>query len=160
MAQGLRHAEWAARQANDLAALPWRSVFQRPQAEGTPDVDEDLYGGFLGPADRRSLDRLRGLAGADGQGLAGKRPAFEDGRLEELFFRYRARNWPATLDDDEQARWRQHCHDRLHEGLGGGMTIAAFLERIDQLSESADERGQALLGELYDHAEAIAPELD
>ena len=48
----------------------------------------------------------------------------------------------------------------LHEGLGGGMTIAAFLERIDQLSESADERGQALLGELYDHAEAIAPELD
>ena len=106
------------------------------------------------------LEVLRGLAGADGQGLAGKRPAFEDGRLEELFFRYRARNWPATLDDDEQARWQQHCHDRLHEGLGGGMTIAAFLERIDQLSESADERGQALLGELYDHAEAIAPELD
>jgi len=160
LAQGLRHAEWAAQQAAELAALPWRSVFQRPPVEGTPDVDEDLYGGFLGPGDRRSLDRLRGLAGADGQGLAGKHPAFEDGRLEELFFRYRARNWPATLDADEQARWHQLCHDRLHDGVGGGQTITQFLERIDQLSETADERGQALLGALYDHAEAIAPELD
>ena len=85
----------------------WRTVFQRPTPTHAPDVDEDLYGGFIGPADRRSLDRLRSLGG---DALAGKRPAFEDGRLEELLFRYRARNWPGTLDGGEQARE----HRRLH----------------------------------------------
>jgi len=38
------------------------------------------------------------------------------------------------------------------------MTLTQFLERIDDLSENADERGQALLGELVDYAELIAPE--
>jgi exodeoxyribonuclease-1 len=159
LAAGLRHAGWAAAQAEALGRLPWPQVFRRPEPEQAPDVDEDLYGGFIGPADRRSLERLRGLAEqGGGQALAGKRPAFEDGRLEELLFRYRARNWPDTLDAAEQARWQQLRHERLHEGRAGGLTLTQFFERIDQLSETADERGQALLGELYDYAEAIAPE--
>ena len=160
LARGLRHAEWAQAQAGALAALPWRQVFQRPEPAQPPNVDEDLYGGFIGPADRRSLERLRGLADKDGGvALAGKRPAFEDGRLEALYFRYRARNWPDTLSVDEQARWQQHCHDRLHDGLGGGLSLTQFFEQIDRLSENADERVQAILGELYDYAETIAPEL-
>jgi exodeoxyribonuclease-1 len=159
MAQGLRHAAQAAAQADALAAMPWRAVFQRPAPAQAPDVDEDLYGGFIGPADRRTLDRLRGLGGeALAAKLSGRGPAFEDGRLEELLFRYRARNWPATLDDAEQARWLQHCQARLHDGAGGGQTLAQFFERIDALSETADERGEAILAALYDHAEAIAPE--
>ena len=155
LAQGLRHAAWAASQAPALAARPWARAFQRAAPAQAPDVDEDLYGGFVNPADRRTLERLRTL---DGAALAGKRPAFDDPRLEELLFRYRARNWPQTLDEAEQARWLQHCSERLHEGVGGGQTLAQFLERIDALSEAADERGQALLGELVDYAELIAPE--
>ena len=159
IAGGLRRAEWAAAHAAELAARPWAKVFQRPDPAQPPDVDEDLYGGFVGPADRRSLDRLRGLAASGGgAALAGKRPAFEDARLEELFFRWRARNWPDTLDADEQGRWQQHCHDRLHDGAGGGLSLTQFFECIDKLSETADERGQAILGELYDYAEMIAPE--
>ena len=157
MAQGLRHAEWAAANADTLATLPWKAVFQRPEPASLPDVDEDLYGGFIGPADRRSLDRLRALGG---EALAGKHPAFEDSRLAEIVFRYRARNWPDTLTADEQARWQQHCHDRLHDGVGGGLSLAQFSERIDTLYDTADERGQAILGELSDYAEMIAPELD
>ena len=30
---------------------------------------------------------------------------FEDERLEELVFRYKARNFPDILNDDEQERW-------------------------------------------------------
>ena len=159
MAQGLRHAAWAAAHAAELDARPWGAVFQRPPSGQTPDVDEDLYGGFIGPADRRTLERLRTLGG---DALAGKYgnggPAFDDARLDELFFRYRARNWPDTLDDAGQARWLQHCQARLHVGVGGGQTLAQFFERIDTLSETADERGEAILAALYDHAEAIAPE--
>jgi exodeoxyribonuclease-1 len=159
MAQGLRHAEWAAAHADDLGALPWRAVFQRPAAAQAPDVDEDLYGGFIGPADRRTLERLRALDGdALASKLSGRAPAFEDGRLEELLFRYQARNWPDSLDEAQRARWLQHCQARLHDGAGGGLAVADFLERIDTLNETADERGEAILGALYEYAEAIAPE--
>ncbi|NRF67410.1 exodeoxyribonuclease I [Aquincola sp. S2] len=153
-ALGMRHAEIARREAAGWAAL-WPAVFQRPAATGPVDVDEDLYGGFVAPNDRRTLDRLRTLTPDQ---LAAKRPAFEDHRLEELLFRYRARNHPPTLTDDEQQRWNEHCHARLHEGANGFTTLAQYLDRIDQLSEAADERGQDLLGALADWAEQIAPE--
>ena len=45
------------------------------------DVDEDLYGGFVGNEDRRTLQRLRGLSP---QALADKRPAFADPRLDVM----------------------------------------------------------------------------
>ena len=133
----------------------WPQVFTRPAEAQAPDVDEDLYGGFVGNEDRRTLQRLRELNPAQ---LAAKRPAFHDGRLEELLFRYRARNFPETLDEAGQARWRQHRVERLHGGAGGALTLAAFFERIDALAEAADERGQAILEALYDYAEGIAPE--
>jgi exodeoxyribonuclease-1 len=93
-----------------------------------------------------------------GDQLAGRRSGFDDPRLEELLFRYRARNFPDTLDDDERARWQRHCAERLHGGAGGALTLEAFFERIDTLAEEADERSQAILEALYDYAEGIAPE--
>ncbi len=156
--QALRHAEKAAALDRGLDAL-WAQVFTRAPPDGPVDVDEDLYGGFLGNEDRRTLERLRGLGAA---ALANKHPAFHDVRLEEMLFRYRARNFEGTLDDDERARWLQHRVDRLHHGAGGGLTLATFLERIDTLAEAADQRGderaQLLLEALVDYAESIAPE--
>lgn len=157
LAAALRHAETAARRGASLGGL-WDEVFARPAAAEPPDVDEDLYGGFVGPADRRTLERLRALPPAQ---LAERRPAFEDGRLDELLFRYRARNHPATLTAEEAGQWQAHCAARLHDGAGGALTLAAFFERIDRLGEALaeeDERGQAILGALYDYAEQIAPE--
>jgi exodeoxyribonuclease I len=154
--QAVRYAEIAAAQAATLAEI-WPGVFERAAREAASDVDEDLYGGFIGNEDRRALERLRKL---DGPRLAQARPAFSDDRLEELLFRYRARNFVETLDDSERDRWTQHCASRLHEGVGGGMTLAAFVEQIDALGESADERGQEILGALVDYATEIAPERD
>ena len=155
MAAGLQHAAWALQNASALDAVPWREVYARPTSAQAPDVDEDLYGGFISPADRRTLERLRTLSGDQ---LAGKRPAFEDPRLEEMLFRYRARNFTSSLDADDLRRWHRHCSERLHNGTGGGATLAQFLEQIDVLSEAADERGQEILGALVDYAEMIAPE--
>ena len=145
----------AAREASARLADHWAEVYARPAPGSSPDVDEDLYGGFIGPNDRRALERLRQL---DAQALATRLTAFEDHRLDELLFRYRARNFPESLQPDEQERWRAHCTDRLHHGTGGGLTLARYLERIDELSETADERGQQILGELVDWAEQIAPD--
>ncbi|MBP7485558.1 MAG: exodeoxyribonuclease I, partial [Aquabacterium sp.] len=141
----------------------WAEVFERPSLSSSPavDVDEDLYGGFLSQHDRRTLDRIRALTAAErAQKLADRSPAFEDERLEELLFRYRARNFEDSLSEEEQERWHQHCSERLHQGQGGALSLAQFFERIDTLSEQLsdeDERGQDILGALYDYAEQIAP---
>jgi exodeoxyribonuclease-1 len=145
--------------AGHAAALPdmsaiWPEVFSRPQ-EATPDVDEDLYGGFVGNADRRRLNDLRALPPAK---LAGAHPAFDDERLTELLFRYRARNFAEALSDEDLARWEAHRAARLFGGEGGARTVDQLTEEIDQLSETVDERGEEILGALYDYAEAIAPE--
>lgn len=154
IAQALQHAEIAAR-LPDLSKL-WIEVYQRPVSEGASDVDADLYGGFIGNSDRRLLDRLRSLSM---QELADARPGFEDGRLDELWFRYRARNHPHQLSEVESAQWQAHCAERLHEGKGGARTLTEFFDSIDALSETADERAEEILGALYDYAEEIAPEL-
>ena len=131
------------------------------QEEQQEDVDEDLYGGFVGNEDRRILQRLKAMSPDElAQRTAGRSPGFVDERLEEIVFRYRARNFPDTLTDEEQGRWHELRTARLHEGAGGGLSLSAFFERIDQLSEQLaddDERGQDILGALYDYAEQIAP---
>lgn len=146
-----RHAE-VARDLPDMSGI-WPEVFKRPK-ELPPDVDEDLYGGFVGNADRRRLNQLRELS-ADK--LAASRPAFDDPRLAELLFRYRARNFPDSLSDQEQQAWQQHRVARLLQGAAGARTVTALFDELDRLAQDADEQGEALLGALYDYAESIAP---
>lgn len=66
------------------------------------DVDGQLYNGFFSEADRTAMAIIR-------QTLPQNLPAlditFADKRLTELLFRYRARNYSATLNDQEQQRW-------------------------------------------------------
>lgn len=152
LAQAAQHAEWA-RALPDMSAI-WPAVFARPQ-EPAPDVEQDLYGGFIGNTDRRRLDELRSMTGAQ---LAAARTSFDDPRLGELLFRYRARNFASTLTPEEQARWLQHRTDCLLHGQGGALTAEALFERIDALSETADERAEEILGALYDWAEVVVPE--
>lgn len=150
-----RHAQACAQHGATMAGI-WPDVFARPAPERAPDVDEDLYGGFIGSTDRQRLDRLRKLPPTD-PGWA--RASFDDARLGELVFRYRARNHPEALNAAEAERWSRHCTERLHEGIGSGLTLGAYFEKLDALAESADERGQEILGALYDYAEQIAPQL-
>jgi exodeoxyribonuclease-1 len=150
----MQHAEHAAR-GPDMAAI-WQQVFKR-DPEPTPDVDEDLYGGFVGNNDRRLLTALRAMKPEQ---LATAHPGFEDQRLEELVFRYRARNFPQTLSDPDRERWEEHRVSRLFDGVGGARNVDILFAEIDVLSENADERGEEILGALYDYAEMIVPQRD
>ena len=91
LAQGQAFAA-AAQALPDLSHL-WRSLYARAP-EAPVDVDESLYAGFLTPADRRRLHHLRSLSSEE---LALDRTGFDDPRLADLVFRYRARNFPTTL---------------------------------------------------------------
>ncbi len=150
-----RHAQRAAALSESVGEL-WPPVFARARPDGEIDVDEDLYGGFIGDADRRTLNRLRERSP---DALAARQPAFEDSRLDELLLRYRARNFPTTLSDDEGSRWQQHIAARLHRGAGGSITLAQYFQQIDDLAESADDRDQDILEALYDYGQRIAPPL-
>jgi len=149
----MRHAALA-QALPDMSAI-WTQVYERPK-EPAPDVDEDLYGGFVGDADRRRMNQLRGLSPT---ALAAARTGFDDPRLEEILFRYRARNFAETLTPDEAERWEAHRVARLLEGEGGARNVDQFFAEIDAAAETADERGEELLGLLYEYAEAIAPSL-
>ena len=92
-----------------------RQVFAtgREYAEG--DVDGSIYAGFMGDGDKRLCTQVRTTPPAElGTGAFD----FRDPRLPELLFRYRARNWPGTLDAAERERWDDYRRQRLAEGSG------------------------------------------
>lgn len=136
----------------DMSGI-WQQIFSR-EAETGVDVDEDLYGGFIGNNDRRTLNDLRAM---NAQQLTAAHPHFQDARLEELLFRYRARNFPHSLSADEQQQWEQHRAARLLDGAAKALTVEQFFDRIDTLQESASETDEEILGSLYDYAEQITP---
>ncbi|KML67556.1 exodeoxyribonuclease I [Pectobacterium peruviense] len=78
---------------------------EAPAFAASDDVDLRLYDGFFGDADRMAMKIIQETAP---QNLPALDLTFADNRLEPLFFRYRARNFPGTLDDREQQRWLQH----------------------------------------------------
>ena len=131
----------------------WEQVYARPEAAAS-DVDEDLYGGFVGSGDRRLLNELRRKKPAQ---LAAASADFQDARLTELLFRYRARNFFDTLSMEEQEAWEEHRAARLLDGAGNARTVDMYFNEIDTLSERADEAAEEILGALYDYAEMIVP---
>ena len=153
MEKALAHAQ-VARDLPDMSAL-WPAVYARPPETELPDAEQALYSGFVAPGDRHRLNELRAMGGAQ---LAQARTGFDDPRLKELVWRYRARHFPDTLIPEEQERWQAHCAARLLDGAAGARTVEQFLGEIDALSENADERGEDILGALYDWGSMLAPE--
>jgi exodeoxyribonuclease-1 len=146
-----RHAD-TARELPNLTPV-WRKVYQR-EAGPPADVDENLYGGFVSNNDRRELTRLRTLSATQ---LADERPVFDDAQLAEQLFRYRARNFPASLSPVEQERWQAWCRRKLIDGAVPGRHRAQCLEEIAALEPSADPRGQALLAAIRQFVDQTAP---
>ena len=143
----LRHLE-TLRGAANLVAKVCR-VFQRASAlPPAEDPELALYGGdFLSAAERKSLALVR--ATPPGQ-LRECATAFRDPRYAELLFRYRARNWPDTLDAEETARWQAFCTARLtrHTALTN-LTLDDYFTRIAELrSDPAAQNKLALLDQL------------
>ncbi|MGY4531183.1 exodeoxyribonuclease-1 [Pseudomonas sp. TE3786] len=132
----------------------WQEKLQALYAaeEFTPseDPEQQLYDGFIGDRDRRLCEQVRV---AEPQALAQQQWPFDDGRLPELLFRYRARNFPATLSSDEQQQWRSFCQQRLSAPQWGAPnTLAEFDSALQQAWSTADAAQQALLQQWRDYA--------
>ncbi len=92
-----------------------RQVFARERANTPVDADAALYDGFPSDADRRLFARVRSAPVAELSAFAGR---FDHPRYDELLFRFRARNWPDSLDDGERRRWDEYRRWRLQPGSG------------------------------------------
>ncbi|MEO7875583.1 MAG: exodeoxyribonuclease I [Dokdonella sp.] len=88
-----------------------QAVFGRADTrEAAVDPELALYGNFLPDADKRLLRAVRETPPE----MLGKTAfPFRDPRYPELLFRYRARNFPETLDAAESERWTTFCERRL-----------------------------------------------
>ncbi|KGY09373.1 exodeoxyribonuclease I [Vibrio sinaloensis] len=112
------------------------------------DVDSMLYDGFFSPADKASMDIIRQT---DPNNLAALDISFNDDRIAPLLFRYRARNFPATLDEPEQQRWANHCRDYFESRIEDYMLN---LENLVHEHES-DEKKLAILKSVYQYVQKL-----
>jgi len=122
----------------DLAAK-LRDVFLPQQREVPTDPDLMLYtGGFFSDHDKQQMSRVRETTPSE-LNVAGF--VFEDKRLYEMLLRYKGRNFPDFLDEDEFEQWEAYRSRRLYDVNGGAtLTLPQYGEQLLQLAQSAPDK--------------------
>ena len=116
------------------------------QADDT-EAEVQLYDGFISDADRRIMSLIREASGAI---LAKTQWPLRDQRLADMLPRYRARNFPAHLNPDEQAQWRAYCRSRLSGELGSApVTLQGFLQATEEALQQTLTADQVALLEAW-----------
>ncbi|RMH12295.1 MAG: exodeoxyribonuclease I [Gammaproteobacteria bacterium] len=122
------------------------------QEDVDQDVDQALYSGFFLDTDKFRMQRVRDSQPEQLSELEG---SFDDWRLNELLFRYRARNWPETLSRSEKQEWKDFCRKKLCTDSGNGMTIG----RYRQILASLDCVDEEMRRSLYHYVDQLESEL-
>ena len=120
------------------------------------DPDIMLYSGsFFGQNDKSVMAQVRSSTPEE---LRDNTFYFEDARLTEMLFRYRARNYPDSLTEDEKHQWQEYRYQRLTEADGGGSIILEdYLDKVQCLMADANisERDRHILEKLLDYSDQI-----
>ncbi|MDF7760062.1 exodeoxyribonuclease I [Kosakonia cowanii] len=113
------------------------------------NVDAQIYNGFFSDADRAAM---KILLETEPRNLPALDITFADGRIEKLLFNYRARNFPGTLDEEEQQRWLAHRREIFTPEF-----LQRYAEELQALFQQyeGDSEKQALLKALWQYAEEI-----
>ncbi len=128
-----------------------QTVFHREFANDLSDPDKMIYsGGFFKPHDKALMNKIRQTPPSR---LGELMLDFEDKRLDEMFFRYRARNFPEALDEFEQQLWKEYCQEVMTlKDVGPELTLEEFISRI-QAMEQENNPNTIVLNELKRFAE-------
>ncbi|MNZ25342.1 Exodeoxyribonuclease I [compost metagenome] len=128
-------------------------IYAEESFAASEDPEQQLYDGFIGDRDRRLCEQVRL---ADPQRLAKEQWPFDDPRLPELLFRYRARNFPETLSATEQQAWWNFCRQRLSVAeYGAPNTLENFDAALTAQLVEAKEGSRALLEAWQSHARQL-----
>ncbi len=123
----------------------------------SPEAEAALYDGFVAEGDKRLSGVVRGVKPAEISDYADK---FTDRRLHDMLPRYKARNFPEVLTDEERAEWERYRYEAL---IGGGTDsrLAKFMHRLSELDkQTTTPEKRFLLEELQLYAESIMPVMD
>ncbi len=125
------------RAAGPALAEKLRQVYAAEREFPPGDADGALYDGFIPDGDKRLFADVRATPPAQ---LGARHFGFRDPRLVELLFRYRARNWPETLDAGEQLRWNDYRRERLADDSGlSELGFTQYFNRIGTLRGTVGE---------------------
>ena len=139
----------------DKTLLPrLQAMYQQKPDLGEIDADSALYSGFISSADRNICNRI---IHSSPEALTTLNPSFSDQRLQTLFPRYRARNWPETLNSDEQREWQEFCHARIIDGeYGSTLRADEFNNILEEIAQrDLSEKQQNLMKELVQWVQAL-----
>lgn len=132
-----------------LAAAPER------EQDGQTDVEQQLYSGpFFSDQARSQMEIIRS---SSAEQLSVLNLNWDDPRLAELLFRYRARNYPATLNQGEIERWRQHCRERLMYGSKHHLSVDELVLELERLSteHAQNSRNMTILKALAEYIQTL-----
>ncbi len=117
-------------------------------------VDSRLYDGFVDGSDKSTMMSVRI---ADPDELTDKNK-FKDSRLNSLLPLYKARNYPKTLNNEEQFKWEAFCRLQLFDG-GQNSKAAKYFEKLEELSQKKlTPKQKYLVEELQLYGQSIIPE--
>jgi len=134
-----------------------QKVFSETTYEKRTDPDEMLYGGaFFSNEDKLKMAKVHQT---DPSELRQEDFSFDDDRLEEMLFRYRARNYPNTLVEDEQIRWQKFRSERLSRNHPNRFTLEQYFAEIERLRQDPESNNKdwAILDKLEAYGMQIAP---
>jgi len=149
-----QHRELILEHIEEFAAKT-SAIFQHSDFPEISDPDGQLYsGGFFSRDDSQRIDTIRNTR-ADK--LADLQFNFDDARLQEMLFRYRARNYPSTLSEQEHKQWDQYRHEKFSNPATSHRTMNQFLAEIEAIQQAPDTIGSqfVLLEELLKYASSI-----
>ncbi|GAB3281202.1 exodeoxyribonuclease I [Parahaliea aestuarii] len=132
------------------------AIYAERERAPITDPDRMLYsGGFFPDADKRTMTRVRE---ASPEQLASQSFPFEDARLPEMLFRYRARNYPDSLSEEEFGQWEEFRYQRLTEAeADSGLTLEQFQREIEALLGSGELSAakEQVLHQLLDYGDML-----
>ena len=154
-------AHWEQLQGDNEIKKKVSAVFSDESFPEETDPDLMIYSGaFFSDVDRDLMEILRATRPND---LGRLDLPFRDGRLQEMFFRYRARNYPDTLNQADKERWKNFRKGKIL----AGETIARFEKEMKkawqkvskECDEKSREKSEAVLNELQDYTDELIQSL-
>ena len=112
------------------------------------DADGALYDNLINDREQLLASQLR----ADRD--ASSAQPFDDVRLNTLWARFRARNWPAQQTAQERGAWTQWVRERLCGEVGDAVSLGGFAAELQRVR--LRDGDSPLLSEWADYGRALA----
>ena len=115
-----------------------------------PETDPDymLYAGFFSDHD---MEYMKLVTTTSAEDLGRLDLPFKDRRLKEMLFRYRARNFPESLNQEEQKLWEEFRLARINDPNA----VESYQNDLAKAKEAASTEQHALLDELESYVRTL-----